>query len=177
MVLTAIEFLGLAFFLGVVAGAVLEQLARPRVKPITPNNSDPDQTFEKWLKRNQWRPFDGMTPAVMMSYIVHMQNCWNAAIDAGDMALHLDNPMVLRADRMRRLKVGGMANFPINIPASVPTVELVPEDDSPTCSLCGAAMKPTGHDHASIKYAPDGDRLGVARGYKCTSCGRETSCS
>lgn len=32
MLLTAIEFLSLAFFLGMVAGAVLEQLARPRLR-------------------------------------------------------------------------------------------------------------------------------------------------
>ncbi len=40
MVLTAIEFLGLAFFLGMIAGAVLEQLARPR--PNSPLAADRD---------------------------------------------------------------------------------------------------------------------------------------
>ena len=34
-----------------------------------------------------------------------MAACWNAAIDAADEALHSDNPTVMRADRMRLLKV------------------------------------------------------------------------
>ena len=48
MVLTAIEFLGLAFFLGMIAGAVLEQLARPRTKPnTTPTTPEPQPDWKK----------------------------------------------------------------------------------------------------------------------------------
>jgi len=97
MVLTAIEFLGLAFFLGVVAGAVLEQLARPR-------KIKPEKTIDD--------------------------------IGPGDLGRDLLRTIVY-----------------------VPTVAIAPENDSPSCSLCGAAMIP------------------LMRAYKCTSCGQEINCN
>ncbi len=92
MVLTAIEFLGLAFFLGMIAGAVLEQLARPRTPRAVKTNARDLKTF------------------------------------------------------------------------SVPTIAEAPaDDDRPSCSFCGSLM-------IRIKHQ-------TRKGFKCTSCGQETTCS
>lgn len=63
-----------------------------------------EKTFSHWISTKLWRPCE-MTTETEISYILEFKNCWNAAIDAADAALHSDNPATLRLDRMRNLKV------------------------------------------------------------------------
>lgn len=67
--------------------------------------------FDSWYNTNvlPTLPTHGLTPEqrelVAGAARSAMAACWNAALDAADKELHSDNPALLRADRMRELKV------------------------------------------------------------------------
>lgn len=42
---------------------------------------DSPKTFEEWAQQNPWIPCE-LTPLVSEGYRAHLQNCWNAALDA-----------------------------------------------------------------------------------------------
>ena|SRR5208282_5528018 len=194
MVLTAIEFLGLAFFLGMITGAVLEQLARPRTKPnTTPTTPEPQPDWKK-LSVGQWFFHD--SPDCESRYSVQERT-------EGGCAIVCSTPYVHEGARRQLLEIAHLYNqsriYPVTAqPApsahrqgSISTnIQRDPDgglsvlsttggthppgpEVQRKCSFCGSLIQPEeeqlwSEDHLNSTWI-------LRPGSKCLSCGKPTA--